>query len=139
MTCGGYAQGNSNVCVLSLPSKGESAERLLTASMLTAVMRSMALAWEPDWAVAMSDAYREMDGRQGKDDPWLGWVTYLPSHRGKVPPLPAPVRIEPVEDRGSLIILTPERFTVANPEHLELARRVRELLARAGLMRSAAS
>ncbi|WP_404372906.1 immunity 52 family protein [Corallococcus coralloides] len=139
MTCGGYAQGNSNVCVLSLPSKGESAERLLTASMLTAVMRSMALAWEPDWAVAMSDAYREMDGRQGKDDPWLGWVTYLPSQRGKVPPLPAPVRIEPVEDRGSLIILTPERFTVANPEHVALARRVRELLARAGLMRSAAS
>ncbi|NRD54523.1 Imm52 family immunity protein, partial [Corallococcus exiguus] len=52
-------------------------------------------------------------------------------------PLPAPVRIEPVEDRGSLIILTPERFTVANPEHVALARRVRELLAQAGLMRTA--
>ncbi|WP_347402695.1 Imm52 family immunity protein [Corallococcus sp. NCSPR001] len=47
------------------------------------------------------------------------------------------MRIEPVEDKGTLIILTPERFTVANPEHVALARRVRELLARAGLMRTA--
>ncbi|TNV65398.1 Imm52 family immunity protein [Corallococcus exiguus] len=47
------------------------------------------------------------------------------------------MRIEPVEDKGTLIILTPERFTVANPEHVALARRVRELLARAGLMRRA--
>ncbi|WP_375754797.1 immunity 52 family protein [Corallococcus exercitus] len=138
MHCGSYEQNSSaNVCVLSLPSKGESAERILTASVLTQVVRSMALAWEPDWAVAMSETYRSMDGRQGKADPWLGWVTYLPSQRGTVPPLPAPVRIEPVEDRGTLIILTPERFTVANPEHVALARRVRELLARAGLMQSA--
>ncbi|MBN9683577.1 immunity 52 family protein [Corallococcus sp. NCSPR001] len=134
--CGAYEQ-NDNVCVLSLPSKGESAERLITASMLTDVTRSMALAWEPDWAVAMSETYRRMDGRQGQDDPWLGWVTYLARDRGTVPPLPAPVRIEPVEDKGTLIILTPERFTVANPEHVALARRVRELLARAGLMRTA--
>nr|WP_276519171.1 immunity 52 family protein [Corallococcus exiguus] len=96
----------------------------------------MALAWEPDWAVAMSHAHRDMDGGGDQADIWLGWVTYLSRHRGTVPPLPAPVRIEPVEDRGTLIILTPERFTVANPEHIALARRVRELLARAGLMRS---
>ncbi|WP_375754394.1 immunity 52 family protein [Corallococcus exercitus] len=140
MTCGSYAQNSSaNVCVLSLPSKGESAERLLTASVLTDVTRSMALAWEPDWAVALSHAHRDLQDGEDKADPWLGWVTYLPSQRGTVPPLPAPVRIEPVEDRGTLIILTPERFTVANPEHLALARQVRELLARAGLMRSAAS
>jgi len=36
------------------------------------------------------------------------------------------VRIEPVEDRGTLRILTSERFTAANPEHVTLARRVRE-------------
>ncbi|NNB92922.1 hypothetical protein HI113_03225 [Corallococcus exiguus] len=137
MTCGSYAQHSSaNVCVLSLPSKGASAERVLTASVLTNVARSMALAWEPDWAVAMSHAHRDMDEGGDKADIWLGWVTYLSRHRGTVPPLPAPVRIEPVEDRGTLIILTPERFTVANPEHITLARRVRELLARAGLMRS---
>ena len=62
----------------------------------------------------------------------MGWVTYLSRRLGRVPPLPAPVRIEPVEDKGTLIILTPERFTASNPEHVALAERVRELLDRAG-------
>lgn len=134
MLCGSYAEGMSNVCVLNLPYEGPTGNRLLTASVLTEVVRSMALAWEPDWAVAMSHAYRDMEDEAGKSDMWLGWVTYLARHRGTVPPLPAPVRIEPVADQGTLIILTPERFTVANPEHVALARRVRELLTRAGLM-----
>ena len=64
----------------------------------------------------------------------MGWVTYLSRCRGAVPPLPAPVRIEPVEDKGTLIILTPERLTARNPENVEQSRRVGELLSRAGLM-----
>jgi len=140
MRCGSYEQNSSaNACILSLPSKGENAERILKAPVLAEVVRSMALAWEPDWAVAMSRTHRELDDKEGEADVWLGWVTYLARHRGTVPPLPAPVRIEPVEDRGTLIILTLERFTVANPEHVALARRVRELLARAGLMQPASS
>ena len=39
-----------------------------------------------------------------------------------------------MEDRGTLIILTPERLTVGNPEHVALARHVTELLTRAGLL-----
>lgn len=136
MHSGSYAEGMSNACVLSLPSKGGGAERILTASVLTEVIRGMALAWDPDWAVAMSESHRDMDDEDGPVDVWTGWVTYFARHRGTVPPLPAPVRIEPVEDRGSLIILTPERFTVTNPEHVALSRRVRELLDRAGLLKS---
>jgi hypothetical protein len=45
------------------------------------------------------------------------------------------VRIEPVEDKGSLVILTPERFTASNPDHVALADRVCELLDRAGLLK----
>ncbi|MCY1041577.1 Imm52 family immunity protein [Corallococcus sp. bb12-1] len=51
-----------------------------------------------------------------------------------MPPLPAPVRVEPVEALGTLIILTPERFTVTNPEHVALAAQVRKLLDHAGLL-----
>jgi hypothetical protein len=134
--CGDYSGANPNVCVLSLPTLGHgvSADRVITAPVLAGAVRSMAQAWEPDWAVAMSHAHRDMDDEEGKADVWVGWVTYLARHRGTVPPLPAPVRIEPVDDKGTLIVLTPERFTVANPEHVALARRVRELLTRAGLM-----
>nr|WP_306799694.1 immunity 52 family protein [Corallococcus sp. AS-1-6] len=138
---GGYSEAGSNSCVLTLPTLGRSpnAERLMTTPVLMEVVRSMALAWEPEWAVAMSHAHRDMEDPASQEDISLGWVTYLSRDRGTVPPLPAPVRIEPVEDKGTLIILTPDRFTATNPEHIELARRVRELLARAGLMRSAAS
>ena len=64
----------------------------------------------------------------------VGWVTYISRLRGMVPPLPAPVRIERVGDLGTLIILTPERMTAGNPEHVALNRRVRKLLDRANLL-----
>lgn len=63
-----------------------------------------------------------------------GWVTYLSCRRGTVPPLPAPVRVEPVEELGTLIPLTPERFTAGNPAHVELASQVRQILDQAGLL-----
>ncbi|HLL83109.1 MAG TPA: Imm52 family immunity protein, partial [Longimicrobium sp.] len=64
----------------------------------------------------------------------VGWLMYFSREQGVVPPLPAPVRIEPVGDKGTLVILTPERLTAANPEHVELGRQVRRLLSKAGLL-----
>ncbi|AKQ70554.1 hypothetical protein A176_007466 [Myxococcus hansupus] len=45
------------------------------------------------------------------------------------------MRLEQVEDKGTLIILTPERFTASNPEHVALAEVVHATLEQAGLMR----
>ncbi|NOK10415.1 immunity 52 family protein [Corallococcus exercitus] len=132
--CGGYAEGFSNSCFLSLPSQGANAERIFTASVLAEVVRSMALAWDPDWCVSTSWDHRELLSDEGRTGTFVGWVTYLSRRRGSVPPLPAPVRIELVEDKGTLIVLTPDLFTITNPDHVALAQRVRELLVRAGLM-----
>ena len=136
INCGDYAGSSPNHCVLTLPYSGSNADRVLTAPVLAHVVRSMAVAWESDWAFATSypyeDKYQEPDSAPFS----LGWVTYLSHRFGRVPPLPAPVRIEPVDDKGMLIVLTPERFTITNADHVMLARRVRELLARAGLMPS---
>ncbi len=116
--------------------KGSIGERVLTASVMTEVLRAMALAWDPEWGVATSDAHREMAVKElPQPGTFVGWVMYFSRLRGTVPPLPAPVRIEPVEDKGTLVILTPERFTASNPEHVALAARVHELLDRAGLLR----
>jgi hypothetical protein len=134
ITCGCYSEGISNSCVFNLPTRGPNAERVLSAPVLTGLLRSTAMAWEPDWGVAMSIPHRELIDKDGRMPVWVGWVTYLSSQRGLVPPLPAPVRVEPVEDKGTLIVLTPERFTAANLEHVALAGRVRELLDRAGLL-----
>jgi|SRR5215217_2338769 len=124
-----------NHCVLSLPWRGSNADRMLTAPVLERVVRSMLHAWEPDWAFATSNAY-ERQHREPDSAPFsLGWVTYLSNRLGRLPPLPSPVRIEQIEDKGTLIVLTPERFTASNPGHVALAESVRELLDRAGLLK----
>jgi hypothetical protein len=134
ITCGDYAGSSPNHCVLDLPDRGPNMDRVLTTPVLAHVVRSMAVAWEPDWAVAMSRAHRETFAEPRRGGTFVGWVTYLSRRRGVAPPLPAPVRIDPVENRGTLLVLTPERVTASNPAHVELGRRVRELLDRAGLM-----
>ncbi len=134
--CGSAAPRPPSACVLKPFDEGPVGERMLTAPVMTEVLRAMALAWEPEWGVATSEAHRQM-AVKGFPHPgtFVGWVMYFSLLRGAVPPLPAPVRIEPVEDRGTLVILTPERFSASNLEHVALAARVHELLDRAGLLR----
>ena len=121
-------------CMLNLRPIGRLWERVGTSTGLAAVMRCMALAWEPEWGISSSHDHWESLSPKPELGEFVGWITYYPRSRGTVPPLPAPVRIEPVEDLGALVILTPERFTLHNPAHVELAARVRELLGRAGLL-----
>jgi immunity protein 52 of polymorphic toxin system len=94
----------------------------------------MAVAWEPEWGVATSDEHRQLVSDSASAGTFVGWLMYFAHRRGPLPPLPAPVQVEPVEDKGTLVILTPERFTASNPAHVELARDVAERLARAGLL-----
>lgn len=122
-------------CVLKPPAQGATAERALSASVLTEVVRAMALAWEPEWGIATSEQHRDSAWQRPAVGTFTGWVMYFSRQRGTVPALPAPVRIEHLEGRGTLVILTPERFTAANPEHIALAARVHALLSEAGLLR----
>lgn len=138
-TCGGSSEGLFNNCVVTLPARGPNAERVLCVPVLTGLIRSLVLAWEPDSALATSSMLSDAVAPEGGADTSVGWVLYLPRGHGSIPPLPAPVRLEPVEDKGTLIVLTPERLTVKNPEHVELARRVHELLNTAGLLRPGVS
>lgn len=130
-----YSEWVNNFWLFELPIHGASSERVLTARVLSGLLRSMATALEPDWGVAMSHAHRDIADPNGRANVQIGWVSYLSHRLGAVPPLPAPVRIEPVEDKGTIIVLTPERFTASNPEHVALAERVRELLDRAGVLK----
>jgi hypothetical protein len=133
-TCGSADPWLRTNCVLKPYEDGPIAERVLAAPIMTEVLRAMALAWEPEWGVATSEAHRDGFMERTKPGTFVGWIMYFSRLRGTVPPLPAPVRIEPVEDKGTLVILTPERFTASNPEHVALAARVYELLKRAGLL-----
>jgi hypothetical protein len=94
----------------------------------------MALAWEPDWAVAVSDDFRDRLPLQSNADTFVGWLTYFSRQRGEMPALPEPVRIEPVEDKGTLVILGPEPLSAANPEHVALGLHVQQVLKERGLL-----
>jgi hypothetical protein len=135
-SCGHASRFSPNVCVLNppVPMNSPVGERMVTAPIMTQVLRAMALAWEPDRGVVMSHSHRELAFPDKLPEVLVGWVTYLSRRRGTVPPLPAPVRVEPVEELGTLITLTPERFTVDNPSHVELASQVRQILDQAGLL-----
>jgi hypothetical protein len=132
--CGAYTPwGGPNLSLLYPPKEGPVRERLLSAPVLAEVLTSMATAWDPDFAMATSDAMLDLVEKR-KWEVRVGWLTYLSRRLGKLPPLPAPVRIEPVGTLGWLLVLSPERMTASNPEHVAFTTRVRELLDRAGLI-----
>ena len=66
--------------------------RVLTSPVMAEVLRAMALAWDPEWGVASSEAHRQM-AVKGFPHPGtlVGWVLYFSRLRGPVPTLPAPV------------------------------------------------
>jgi len=133
-TCGGYSPwGGPNSCLLYPSKEMPVRERLLRAPVLAEVLTSMATAWDPDVAVATSHEMRHHVKKQ-KGEVDVGWLTYLSRRLGTLPPLPAPVRIEPVGALGWLLVLSPEPMTASNPEHVTFTARVRELLDRAGLI-----
>ncbi|SET92339.1 immunity 52 family protein [Stigmatella erecta] len=134
--CGSSSLRLPSSCVLNPHAEGPVGERVLTAPVMTEVLRAMALAWDPEWGVVTSHQYEELlSDKVIPAGTSVSWVVYFSRLRGTVPPLPAPVRIEPVEDKGTLVILTPERFTASNSGHVTLAARVHEMLNRAGLLR----
>jgi hypothetical protein len=132
--CADTSKWVSNVCLVDLPDKGVAAERLLQVSVLTRILRGVVVIWEPEWAVVTSSSLRNMQTESGEAGTFVGWITYFSHRRGRVPPLPFPVQVEPVEDKGSLVILTPERFSTSNSAHVALAHHVAEQLARADLL-----
>ncbi len=132
--CGLETVGVSNSCLLELPEEAPGTERVLTVRVLTEVVRAMVVAWEPDHGGIFSEAYQQAR-EEPVGQPYTGWLMYLSHRRGQVPPLPEPVRVEPVEDKGSLLVLTPERFNGHEPEFVALADRVRASLDKAGLLK----
>jgi hypothetical protein len=137
LTCGDASGAYPNCCVLYLPWPEVEPEgaRMVVAPVLVNVLRAMVLAWEPLFGVVATDELRWALRPERDPRGFAGWLTYVSRTRGEVPSLPPPVRTEPVEDKGTLIVLAPERLSASNPEHLSLGRRVQEVLDSKGLLR----
>jgi Immunity protein 52 len=105
-----------------------------TTPVLMQIMRAMVLAWEPDWGVITPDNLRDTLSETGRAGTFMGWMTYFSRNRGEAPLLPEPMRREPVEDKGSLVVLSPKRISASNSEHVALARRAQDLFLAKGLL-----
>ncbi|TDA66429.1 MAG: hypothetical protein D9V45_05745 [Chloroflexi bacterium] len=127
-TCGCYAHQIANHCLIRLPSGEDSRARVMRIPVLIDILKGMVTSWEADWGVVNSSNFTDIAPRKSPKAPIISWITYLSEDRGILPLLPAPVRVEDVDDHGNMIILTEERFTVNNPTHLEIASRVTAIL-----------
>lgn len=128
----GHVSNSASVIFRVEPRGGE---RILTRAVVADVMRALVKALEPDWALAASDELWRQLSLEAKADTFVGWMTWVPRAHGAVLQLPDPAREEEVEDRGILVVLTPERLRSDDPEHLALARRVQRSLEARGLLR----
>ncbi|HZI05717.1 MAG TPA: immunity 52 family protein [Archangium sp.] len=138
LRCGDASVWVPNSCVFEPPAQGSAEERVLQTPVLARILRAMAVAFEPEWGIATSQQHRALvtpkSAKAGTAGTFVGWLMYFSHRRGPLPLLPSPVHTESVEDKGTLVILTPERFTASNPAHVALARDVSERLAQAGLL-----
>jgi hypothetical protein len=133
--CGDSSGAYSNLCLLYLPCQAPEAERVLRLPVLKAILRAMVQAWEPDWGVITSDDLRACLSPEGDVGTFVGWLTYYSRQWGEVPALPSPVRVEPVEDQGTLVLLGSEPLSAREPEHVALGHRVQALLDAKNLLR----
>lgn len=135
INCGIYnSSSNRNSCWLMISEATPETPRLSAEPMLIAILQQMVEAFAPDLGFASHyKGWTEVDGYPLKEIP-IKWIMYFSREWGRVPPLPAPVRIERYGDKGTFIILTPERLDISNPAHIELGRTVKKLLSKAGLL-----
>jgi hypothetical protein len=135
LACGSKAEFAPNRLWIFFPKEAPGQERVVTGPVVSGAMRAVAVAWEPEWAVATADGLWDELSGGSQLGCFVGWMTYFSRDRGEVPALPAPVRVEPVGDKGTLVTLTPERLTPSNPEHVALAWRTQRALEERGLFR----
>jgi immunity protein 52 of polymorphic toxin system len=135
LACGSKAEFSPNRLWIFFPKENLGQGRVVTEPVVSGAMRAVAVAWEPEWAVATADGLWDELSGGSQLGCFVGWMTYFSRDRGEVPVLPAPVRVEPVGDKGTLVTLTPERLTPSNPEHVALAWRTQRALEERGLFR----
>jgi len=137
--CGCYDTGSfANSCILQLDFPEPRYEQVVNVPVLTRMLGAMADAFDPQLGHAgfhsFWDALPPPVHPRIRKELSMDWLMYFSREWGTVPPLPAPVRIEPLGDRGTLVILSPNPVSASNPEDVELGRQVQGLLRKAGLL-----
>ncbi len=104
--CGSYCEGIVNNVVIKLPEYSEYAKAFYEESFLREVFELMIDIWKPDQGLVQNSDLAEKTG-QLEYDPSIqleaGWLTYLSSKYGSLPPLPDWASISHIENRGCIV------------------------------------
>src|SRR4051812_199642 len=134
-SCGHTDPGDADSLIFNPREAGPTGERIIQAPVLARLLRALVSAWEPQTGIVISSRHDEAAFAHAKFEYRIGWINFFSHKLGALPPLPSPVRTELVENKGSLVILTPERWSTSNPEHVALSLRVSKELKDAGVLR----
>lgn len=109
--------------------------RGVDANLAQTLLRTAATTFKADWGVVgTTDLPTLPDALTSSGAPVVGWVTYLCSVYGALPPIEPPALVQPAGD-GHLITALQERFDHDDPEHMRLLDKLRLTLRDAGLLK----
>ncbi len=134
ITCGSAAPSLKNACVLSLPTGGEVANRVLGLSVLQMLVRCTVLTFDPDWCVVMSRSYRDSQATWSPNEPRAGWLLYISNRLGELPLVGWPIQADTLNGLGTLFVSTTERFSANNVAHVKAAVAIDQTLRDYGLL-----
>lgn len=127
--CGCWSAAVDNAFVLNLPETFARSASLTGFDAGRSLVEAAVESWDPDYAVLGTDNIRSVQATE-LGQPILGWITYLPARGQRLPPLPAPAKVESLSNGGLLVALAPTYDEVAPA----LVRDVAALLLQAGLL-----
>jgi len=93
---------------------------------------AIAAAWEPSWCEVGSNETRDLSPsiqETGTPKVRLAWMTYLTPRFARLVTPPKSAIVDRTPEGGLLMIATADRFNVANPQHMKVAREIEAALA----------
>jgi hypothetical protein len=109
-----------------LPSEEPFAVEVLTTRTQADIFECGVAAWNPDWGIVTSHAFRKLLPAHEFGLPRVGWITYLPSAVSG--PLPEPVRVIELSSNGILIACSDKPLVSWDQEHVKLAQQLEAIL-----------
>jgi hypothetical protein len=138
--CGAYVDPAKmpgiNEVRIGLPQAGAAGDRLLRPEKLREIVTVVAEEWDPDWARVstfhMDEILYPARRYRGQE---AGWLTYISSRYGGLPPLPKSCQVIPVSGRGDIIVITPiQKISAAHSSDVILLRELSSVLEKAGFL-----
>ena len=115
--CHRAVSAGPNVLLITLPSRGYGAEKLLETDLIASAIDVLVRIWSPEW-VAARELLTELVGRPWSNGPVLAWVNYFDPSLARVIGLANGWRWWKSAPESRIFIHAAGLPTPANPEHV---------------------